>query len=669
MDYGKMPTTTIQTPLQIGPRLLKNRLVALPVFTGYANPDGSVSSLLLKHYTRLAASGVSMVVVANVAVSPDGVTSRYNLRIDEDRYIPGLKDLGSAIKRQGALACIQLNHAGRFAKTDQPLLVSPVDASNIGYHVASLKGFMHSFPFEKRFGLTRFFLKQIAGWRRAMTRDEMDAVINNFYQAAERAHQSGFDMIEVHGANGYLLCEFLSPATNKRPSGFGGTFENRAVFPLTVVREIRRHVPPSVPLGFRLLLNEWVPEGIELKEAIALARLLERTGISYLSAAAGNFNSIFSTSVVKKMERLAYLREDMIQLTGQVNIPTIISGRVATPSLANELLKQKLAHMVGLGRPLRVDPDWVKKAHHRSSSIKRCLNCNWCLKSVILEQGFVCQRWPQTARLKIYLDRMLLTRNCNGLWVIADGDDLALFKESMPDLLPMSQRSKWKHAIKVLFIEPHDRERFPAKDGTDFLTWLQRLTDNAGSHSETVTVVDKMVHGNWDKAILTELKKQNHGMVLIGRNRSQPWRERLFYLLRHKIIGLISSNSKLRNVAVCLDFSDASLLVLAFVRQAFMNRPGVRLTFFHALDGRKAGTEQRWSRLKRVTGLNPDEPLTRIVSRENAGTAILKEVVSGRYGTIIMGKRGLTGIKRLFLGSVSRAVLQKVDTQTLFLVD
>jgi 2,4-dienoyl-CoA reductase (NADPH2) len=112
-----------------------------------------------------------------------------------------------------------------------------------------------------------------------------------------------------------------------------------------------------------------------------------------------------------------------------------------------------------------------------------------------------------------------------------------------------------------------------------------------------------------------------------------------------------------------------SLLVLAFVRQAFMNRPGVRLTFFHALDGRKAGTEQRWSRLKRVTGLNPDEPLTRIVSRENAGTAILKEVVSGRYGTIIMGKRGLTGIKRLFLGSVSRAVLQKVDTQTLFLVD
>ena len=266
-----MPPPTIHTPMQMGSRRLKNRLVALPVFTGYANPDGSVSSLLLKNYTALATSGVSMVVVANVAVSPDGVTSRYNLRVDDDRYIPGLKDLAAAIRRQGALACIQLNHAGRFAKTDQPLLASSADASNLSYHVASLKSFMHSFPFEKRFGLTRFFLKQISRWRRAMTREEVDAVIVKFYQAAKRAHQAGFDMIEIHGANGYLLCEFLSPATNKRPSGLGGTFENRVVLPLTVVREIRRHVPTLIPLGFRLLLNEWVPEGIQLKDAIVFA--------------------------------------------------------------------------------------------------------------------------------------------------------------------------------------------------------------------------------------------------------------------------------------------------------------------------------------------------------------------------------------------------------------
>ena len=664
-----MPPPTIHTPMQMGSRRLKNRLVALPVFTGYANPDGSVSSLLLKHYTALATSGVSMVVVANVAVSPDGVTSRYNLRVDDDRYIPGLKDLAAAIRRQGALACIQLNHAGRFAKTDQPLLASSADASNLSYHVASLKSFMHSFPFEKRFGLTRFFLKQISRWRRAMTREEVDAVIVKFYQAAKRAHQAGFDMIEIHGANGYLLCEFLSPATNKRPSGLGGTFENRVVLPLTVVREIRRHVPTLIPLGFRLLLNEWVPEGIQLKDAIVFARLLEQAGISYLSAAAANFNSIFSPSVIKKMRRLAYLREDMIQLTSQVTIPTIISGRVTTPSLANELLKQRAAHMVGLGRALRVDADWVKKAKHPRSSITPCINCNWCLKSVILEQGFVCQRWPKTAQLKTHLDRMLLTRNCNGLWVIADGDDLEVFKKSVPDLLPVGQWSRWNHAITVFFLESLSKEGALAKARTDFLTWVQHLSANAGYPEEKVTAVEKMVYGNWDEEIRAEIKKQNHGLVLIGRNRSQPWRERLFYTLRHKVIGLISPNNRLQNVAVSLDFSDASLLVLEFVRHAFKNRPEVKLNFIHALDGPKASAEQRWFRLKRVAGLNPEQPLKLIASRENAGTAILKEVAVGRYGTIIMGKRGLTGIKRLLLGSVSRAVLRKVDTQTLFLVD
>jgi 2,4-dienoyl-CoA reductase-like NADH-dependent reductase (Old Yellow Enzyme family)/nucleotide-binding universal stress UspA family protein len=669
MDSGKMPTPTIHTPMQMGPHRLNNRLVALPVFTGYANPDGSVSSLLLKHYTTLATSGVSMVVVANVAVSPEGVTSRYNLRVDDDRYIPGLKDLAMAIKRQGTLACIQLNHAGRFAKTDRPLLASPAEASNLAYHVASLKSFMHSFPFEKRFGLTRFFLKQISGWRRSMTGEEVDAVVVQFYQAAKRAHQAGFDMIEIHGANGYLLCEFLSPATNKRPSGLGGTLENRAVLPLTVVRKIRHHVPTRVPLGFRLLLNEWVPDGIQLEDAIAFARLLEQAGISYLSAASANFNSIFSPSVMKKMRRLAYLREDMIQLTSHVKIPTIISGRVTTPSLANELLQQRVARIIGLGRPLRVDADWVKKAKYPTSSIRPCINCNWCLKSVILEQGFVCQRWPKTVQLKTQLDRMLLTRNCNGLWVIADGEDLVLFKKIVPDLLPLGQGFKWDHAITVLFLESLSHEDSSTNAMADFITWMKQRTDNVESFTETLTSDGKRVHSSWDKEIRAEIKKQNHGLVLIGRKRTQPWRDRLLYTLQHKVIGLISPNSRLKNVAVFLDFSEASLLVLAFVRQAFINRLDMKLSFVHALDGRKARAEQRWSRFKRVAGLNPEEPLTLISSGENTAAAVIEEMETGRYGTIIMGKRGLTRIKRLLLGSISRSVLRKIDTQTLFLVD
>ncbi len=105
--------STIFTPFKIGSRTLKNRLVALPVFTGYAQPNGKVSPLLVEHYTRLARSGVAMVVVANAAVSPDGVSSIYNLRVDRDDFIPGLARMAQTIKRGGALACLQLNHAGR----------------------------------------------------------------------------------------------------------------------------------------------------------------------------------------------------------------------------------------------------------------------------------------------------------------------------------------------------------------------------------------------------------------------------------------------------------------------------------------------------------------------------------------------------------------------------
>jgi len=141
--------------LKLGPHTLRNRVVALPVHTGFAHPDGRASDWMIKFYTRIAAKA-AMVVVANAAVSPDGTVSRFNLRADRDDYIPGLARLASAIQSQGALACLQLNHAGRFAKTPKPLLPSPIIADNLAFNRESLKEFMEFFPFDKRFGLPRY---------------------------------------------------------------------------------------------------------------------------------------------------------------------------------------------------------------------------------------------------------------------------------------------------------------------------------------------------------------------------------------------------------------------------------------------------------------------------------------------------------------------------------
>ena len=221
---------------------------------------------------------------------------------------------------------------------------------------------MNFFPLEKRFGLTRYFLNQVNTWRRGMTAEDQERIIVSFGEAAFRAYQAGFDMIELHGANGYLLCQFLSSFTNKIQSGFGDDFQGRTTFPLSVIREIKQRIPENFSLGFRLIIREWVPGGIDLSEALAFAKLLEKEGVAYLSASVGSYISLFSTMAKKQMARPAYLRQDMADLTREVGIPTIMSGRVIKPSLANKLLRDGAADLIGLGRPLRADFQWVKKA-------------------------------------------------------------------------------------------------------------------------------------------------------------------------------------------------------------------------------------------------------------------------------------------------------------------
>ena len=193
-----------------------------------------------------------------------------------------------------------------------------------------------------------------------MTTEDRERIIVNFGEAAARACEAGFDMIELHGANGYLLCQFLSPFTNKNQSDVGGDFKKRTAFPLAVFREIRQKVPDDFPVGFRLLLREWVPGGIDLPEALSWAGLLEKEGIAYLSATVGTYNSIFSSRALKQMGRPGYLRADMKKLTKAVQVPTIVSGRIIKPSLAEKLIRKSVADLVGLGRPIRVDMDWIK---------------------------------------------------------------------------------------------------------------------------------------------------------------------------------------------------------------------------------------------------------------------------------------------------------------------
>ena len=659
----------IFSPFRLGPCRLKNRLVALPVYTGYAYPDGSVSSQIIDHYAKLAQSGVAMVVVANAAIASDGVTSTYTLRVDRDEYIPGLARLAQAIKQQGAIACLQLNHAGRFAKTEKPLGPSPTDSTNLAFNIEALKDFMNFFPLEKRFRLTHYFLKHAKKWRYAITAEDMQRIIANFGEAAARACDAGFDAIELHGANGYLLCEFLSLFTNRIQDGFGGSFQNRTAFPIAVVREIKRKLVKDFPIGFRLILREWVPGGIDLMEAVAFARLLEKEGITYLSGTVGSLNSIFLKDVMKKMAQPAYLRSDMQRLAQEVGIATIISGRIIKPALANALLREGVADLIGLGRPLRADSNWVKKAKTQNQKIMQCINCNWCLKRVFLEQGFSCTRWPKLIQQRTDLNHQLLTRNYKGLWVMVDDSDLNLLKNALPVFLPKSQQHPMPILPTIFFLQTRKDTEISNKDREAFQEWSKMTLKRFGFSDGQMNFVVKSAKENGDQEVLTEIKRGSYGVVLIGRNQHQPWRERLLYKERGKVIALLGSSKRQNQILVPIDLSESTLLVLTFLRQLILDRSAAKIHFLHVLTGLKKPAEHRWKELKRIIELDENMALQCIAKDREISDTILERVRAGNYGTVVMGKRGHSGIKRWLLGSVSRGVLRGLTEESLFLVD
>ncbi|MFC1885837.1 universal stress protein [Thermodesulfobacteriota bacterium] len=662
------PVNTIFTPFSIESKRLKNRLVALPVYTGYAHPDGGVSSLMIEHYTRLAKSGVAMVVVANASVSPEGVLSAYNLRVDRDEFIPGLSKLARIIKQGGALSCLQLNHAGRFARTEQPLMPSSIPSAHLAFNIASLKNFMKYFPFEQRFGLTGQFLKLAGKWGRAMNAVDIENIVINFGKAAFRASEAGFDMVEIHGANGYLICQFLSSFTNRNTSEIKDNFQARVAAPIAVVREIKKRVPNDFPVGFRLILREWVPGGVDIDEAVAFAKLLEEEGVAYLSASVGSYNSIFTSYALTTMSRPGYLYEDLKTLSGHVRIPTIISGRIVNPAIAEKILQDRAADLIGLGRPLRADFDWVKKACAKTGGEISCINCNWCLKRVVVGRGFTCSRWSGSLRKRTDLKHKLLTRSDKGLWVVTDKGDMDLYKATLSRIIPESGQTASIPAT-ILFLKDKDKNSFSDEDQQDFVRWRQDLFERLGFDDAVSHETISARRHNFGKIVHFVIDRGNYGVILIGRNRTHKWQERLLYQERGKVMALIGSMNRYSNILVPVDLSDISLLVLMSLHRIVSEKNKSNIRFLHVLNGTEESAKKKWRKMNRIVGFEDVKPLQLIPRSRKIAPLLTKAIQEGGYGIVIMGKRGLSGVKRRMLGSVSVGVLNGLTNQTLFLVD
>jgi NADPH2 dehydrogenase len=364
------------SPFVVGGLQLKNRLTMAPLFLGYAGEGGRVSPSLLDHYRLMAQSGVALVVVENATIDhPVASGSSRELRADTDEYTDGLARLARAIKDEGALACLQLNHAGRFARpAAQPVAPSAVDA----------------------FGRTP----------RALTTDELPGIAGKFAEAAVRVRQAGFDMVELHGGTGYLLASFISPRTNRRDDGYGGSLENRCRFPLEVIAAVKAAVE-DLPVGYRFLANEWLPDGLGIEEACRAARALEAAGLAYLSVMGGTYESFGLPEVSARSEKPGYMVHLATAVKGAVGIPVITAGRIAAGELAERIIADGEADLIGLARVLWVDPEWPSKAREgRDTEIIECHCADACTKAISRDKPAVCPQWPRE-KLKAWKARLV----------------------------------------------------------------------------------------------------------------------------------------------------------------------------------------------------------------------------------------------------------------------
>ena len=652
-------------PFVIGGCRSRNRIAALPLFTGYARPDGGVTPLLHEHYWRLASSGAGLVVVANVAVSEDGCTSRRSLRIDDDRFVPGLTRLAATIRQRGALACIQLNHAGRFAHTARPLLPAPVAASHLDHDIAALKSFMQTFPFSDRFGLTARFMQMSAKWRAGMTPTDRERVVGDFGRAAGRAAAAGFDMIELHGATGYLLTQFLSAFSNQPPGPWSGDFAQRVLFVRDVVRAVQEALPKGFPLGYRLLVHEWVPEGIDLEEATALARVLEGLDIAYLSVSAGTYNSMFNPEAVQATRRPAYLLAEGQHLRNAVKTPLILGGRVFRPDIARRVLARGAADMVGLGRPLLSDPGWLEKAR-TGRRVTVCIDCRQCLKRVIQEKGLACARWPAIEIERVDLECALHIR-LNACLLFTSEKALDLPPEALPLRLTGPEGVE-EHKVRLVYCVPEgDAGEAFRRASERHAARVRNYWQAIGQRGTLLEALFRTAHPFLHDDLLAEARQDGFGMLVLvdgrdvrrGEILAAKWREGVFMAQTHR--------DPAAKVFVAVDLSPATHVLLRFLSYGFLGRPGFYFRFVHVLAGAPQAARVRWSKMLPLSGWDADTPLDVMAPRPGGVAQTLLEAAAD-WDYLVVGRRGMSRIKSFLLGSVSRRILRAAPEATVVIV-
>lgn len=348
------PAAALYQPGRIGTMQLRNRFVQAPIFTQFASTFGEVDDKLIDYHRARARGGVGLIITENTSIDWEvGRTAGHPIRIDHDRFIGGLSNLVDAVHGEGAKIAVQLHHTGRQNSQGNTERNEP--------------------PLAPTAGITSAFGTP----PRAIEEHEIPGLIDKYVQGARRAVLAGFDAVELHGAHGYLLGQFLSPFTNKRTDSWGGSLENRARFALEVVRGIRAEVGPDYPILYRLSVMEPYEGGLTLEEGLAFCEMLE-PHVDALDVSAGNYDTAMTLLPMVAPGSLVNYAKAVKQ---RVSVPVIGVGRLTwlLDEMARAVSDGEL-DFVALGRSGLADPDTVAKTRRgQPQSVRRCLAVNECI--------------------------------------------------------------------------------------------------------------------------------------------------------------------------------------------------------------------------------------------------------------------------------------------------
>jgi 2,4-dienoyl-CoA reductase-like NADH-dependent reductase (Old Yellow Enzyme family) len=315
---------------------LKNRLAKAAMSERLAEPGGHPGEALQRLYARWASGGAGLLITGNVMVDPEHLGEPGNVALEDDQRLDGFKAWAKAGQAGGTRIWMQLNHPGRQAP--RTLVKQPVAPSVVPMRM----GGAFATP-------------------RALTGNEIESILDRFAASASLAQQAGFDGVQIHGAHGYLVSQFLSANTNRRDDRWGGDASRRASFLLELVRRVKANTTAPFAVGVKLNSADFQRGGFTGEESVEVARALQDLGIDLLEISGGTYEQAAMFAKASTRAREAFFLEHAEKLASELDVPLMLTGGVRSIDGIRQALEVSGVDVVGMGRPLAYEPDLPRR--------------------------------------------------------------------------------------------------------------------------------------------------------------------------------------------------------------------------------------------------------------------------------------------------------------------